>query len=135
MKRLFLITMVFVATLGMAMTSCSGDEPEFPDQSETENPDESDDESPEDPSTPSEHKTLIAYYSYTNNVERIVTELRSQIDADVVEIEPAEKGLTMRRTTMLSEPLCSMPFAIIPAMLRHILPLMLSMSIWTNMIW
>lgn len=38
-------------------------------------------------------KTLIVYYSYTNNVERIVTELRNQIDADVVEIEPAEKGL------------------------------------------
>lgn len=93
MKRLFLITMVFVATLGMAMASCSGDEPEFPDRPETENPDESDDESPENPSTPSEHKTLIAYYSYTNNVERIVNELRSQIDADVVEIEPAEKGL------------------------------------------
>lgn len=38
-------------------------------------------------------KTLIVYYSYTNNVERIVNELRSQIDADIVEIEPAEKGL------------------------------------------
>lgn len=38
-------------------------------------------------------KTLIVYYSYTNNVERIVTELRSHIEADVVEIEPAEKGL------------------------------------------
>lgn len=38
-------------------------------------------------------KTLVVYYSYTNNVERIVTELRNQIDADVVEIEPAEKGL------------------------------------------
>lgn len=38
-------------------------------------------------------KTLIAYYSYTNNVERIVNELRKQIEADVVEIEPAEKGL------------------------------------------
>lgn len=38
-------------------------------------------------------KTLIVYYSYTNNVEHIVTELRSQIEADVVEIEPAEKGL------------------------------------------
>lgn len=38
-------------------------------------------------------KTLIVYYSYTNNVERIVTELRSLIEADVVEIEPAEKGL------------------------------------------
>ena len=87
------MTMVFVATLGMAMASCSSDEPESPDRPGTETPDEGGDESPEDPSAPSEHKTLIAYYSYTNNVERIVTELRSQIDADVVEIEPAEKGL------------------------------------------
>ena len=38
-------------------------------------------------------KTLITYYSYTNNVEKIVNELKSRIDADVVEIEPAEKGL------------------------------------------
>lgn len=38
-------------------------------------------------------KTLIVYYSYTNNVEHIVAELCSQIDADVLEIEPAEKGL------------------------------------------
>ncbi len=33
------------------------------------------------------------YYSYTNNVERIVNELYNQIEADVIEIEPAEKGL------------------------------------------
>lgn len=38
-------------------------------------------------------KTLVAYYSYTNNVERIVTALRSQIETDVIEIEPAQKGL------------------------------------------
>lgn len=38
-------------------------------------------------------KTLVAYYSYTNNVERIVNELKTQIDCDVIEIEPAEKGL------------------------------------------
>lgn len=38
-------------------------------------------------------KTLIVYYSYTNNVENIVNELKTQIEADVVEIEPAEKGL------------------------------------------
>lgn len=38
-------------------------------------------------------KTLIVYYSYTNNVERIVNELRTQIEADVIEVEPAEKGL------------------------------------------
>ena len=38
-------------------------------------------------------KTLIIYYSYTNNVEKIVNELKNKIDADIVEIEPAEKGL------------------------------------------
>ena len=38
-------------------------------------------------------KTLIVYYSYTNNVHSIVNALTKQIDADVVRIEPAEKGL------------------------------------------
>ena len=38
-------------------------------------------------------KTLIVYYSYTNNVKTIVNELSSQIEADVVEIQPAVKGL------------------------------------------
>lgn len=38
-------------------------------------------------------KTLVVYYSYTNNVHNIVTELTKQIDADIVRIEPAEKGL------------------------------------------
>ena len=32
-------------------------------------------------------KTLVVYYSYTNNVERIVDELSKKIDADVLEIE------------------------------------------------
>ena len=38
-------------------------------------------------------KTLVVFYSYTNNVNRIITELTGLIDADVVRIEPAEKGL------------------------------------------
>lgn len=38
-------------------------------------------------------ETLVAYYSYTNNVERIVNTLSRQITCDVLEIEPAEKGL------------------------------------------
>ena len=38
-------------------------------------------------------KTLIAYYSYTGNSKAIVNSLASQITADVLEIEPAEKGL------------------------------------------
>ena len=38
-------------------------------------------------------KTLVVYYSYTNNCRNIVTSLTGQIEADVLEIQPAEKGL------------------------------------------
>ena len=37
-------------------------------------------------------KTLVVYYSYTGNCREIVNSLRSQITADVLEIQPAEKG-------------------------------------------
>ena len=44
-------------------------------------------------STSASAKTLVMYYSYTNNCREIVTTLTSQIEADVLEIQPAEKGL------------------------------------------
>ena len=36
-------------------------------------------------------KTLVVYYSYTNNCHEIVTSLTSQIEADVIRIEPEDK--------------------------------------------
>lgn len=41
----------------------------------------------------SQAKSLIVYYSFTNNVHTIVNDLKTQIDADVLRIEPTEKGL------------------------------------------
>jgi hypothetical protein len=38
-------------------------------------------------------KTLVVYYSYTGNCREIVNTLTSQIEADILEIQPAEKGL------------------------------------------
>ena len=38
-------------------------------------------------------RTLVVYYSYTGNCREIVNTLTSQIEADVLEIQPAEKGL------------------------------------------
>lgn len=38
-------------------------------------------------------KTLIVYYSFTNNVHTIATYLQSQTGADMVRIEPSEEGL------------------------------------------
>lgn len=38
-------------------------------------------------------RTLVVYYSFTNNVRTIVGELTKQIDADILEVQPAEEGL------------------------------------------
>ena len=38
-------------------------------------------------------KTLVAYYSYTGDCRTIVNTLKKQISADVIEIQPSEKGL------------------------------------------
>ena len=39
------------------------------------------------------NKTLIVYYSYTNHTQEIVSDLKSLVDADVVEVKPTEKGI------------------------------------------
>ena len=44
-------------------------------------------------STDATAKTLVVYYSYTGNCREIVNTLTSQIEADVLEIQPAEKEL------------------------------------------
>ncbi len=38
-------------------------------------------------------KTLVAFYSYTNNCRNLTTTIAAHADADVVEVQPAEKGL------------------------------------------
>ncbi|MCQ2374988.1 MAG: hypothetical protein MJ069_03695 [Salinivirgaceae bacterium] len=40
-----------------------------------------------------DNKTLIVYYSYTNHTEQIVADLRTLINADVIEVEPVDKTL------------------------------------------
>ena len=44
-------------------------------------------------STNGDNKTLIVYYSYTNNTEQIVNDFKTMINADVIEVEPANKNL------------------------------------------
>lgn len=97
MKKLFYILMV--AGLFFGSTSCEGDEPAS-DQSQAETPDnggndndgENENNDPENPNS-AEGDILVVYYSYTNNTHTIVTDLLTQIEADVVRVEPAEKGL------------------------------------------
>ncbi|MBS6469915.1 MAG: flavodoxin [Bacteroides sp.] len=97
MKKLFYI--LLAAGLFFGFTSCEDDEPAS-DQSQAETPDnggndndgENENNDPENPN-PAEGDILVVYYSYTNNTHTIVTDLLTQIEADVVRVEPAEKGL------------------------------------------
>lgn len=102
-KYLYLLFAAFVA---VGLSACSPDDYEPNDQgTETpetpENPENPDDgnepENPSDPDNPNPNpagRTLIVYYSFTNNIHTIATDLQTQIeDADVIRVEPAEEGL------------------------------------------
>lgn len=77
---------LFAAFVAVGLSACSSDEDESyaPD---TEVP------TPTPDPDPTAGKTLIVYYSFTNNVHTIVSDLQTQIEADVVRVEPAEEGL------------------------------------------
>ena len=82
-KYLYFFFFAFVA-VGLSACSPDEDEPYAPD---TEVP------TPTPDPDPTSGKTLIVYYSFTNNVHTIVSDLQTQIEADVVRVEPAEEGL------------------------------------------
>lgn len=97
MKKLFYI--LLVAGLLFGITSCEGDESaadrpqiETPDNGGEDDGDENGNTGPENPN-PAGGDILVVYYSFTNNTHTIVTDLLTQIEADVVRVEPAEKGL------------------------------------------
>lgn len=97
MKKFFYI--LLAAALFFGITSCEGGE-SATDQPQAETPenggendgDENGNNDPENPN-PVEGDILVVYYSFTNNTHTIVTDLLTQIEADVVRVEPAEKGL------------------------------------------
>ena len=83
---------LFAAFVAVGLSACSSDEDESyaPD---TEVP------TPTPDPDPTAGKTLIVYYSFTNNVHTIVSDLQTQIEADVVRVEPAEEGLDYAANT------------------------------------
>lgn len=90
--------LLFAAFVVMGVSACSPDDNE-PNGPQTEEPTPNPEPDPEpdpDPNpdpNPTTGKTLIVYYSFTNNVHTIVSDLRTQIEADVLRVEPAEEGL------------------------------------------
>ena len=63
--------------------------------SSPDEPDDNEPDEPDDPDTPepTRGKTLIVYYSFTNNVHTVINDLGTQIEADVIRVEPTEKGI------------------------------------------
>lgn len=100
MKKYIYFLLALFVVMGLNACSPEDDEPtneppvENPDNSDhPDNPDEPDPDDPENPDEPAGTKTLIVYYSFSNNVHTIVNDLRTQIEADLVRVEPAEEGL------------------------------------------
>lgn len=92
MKKLpYLLFALFIATGSNACSSEDNPANESPAETpETpETPDRPDNPNPD----PAAGKTLVVYYSFTNNVHTVVSDLRTQIEADIIRIEPAEKGI------------------------------------------
>ena len=74
------ISHLYIVIMALVMMACQSEDANATAPSETN-------------STNGENKTLIVYYSYTNNTEQIVDDLKTMINADVIEVEPANKNL------------------------------------------
>ncbi len=74
------LTHLYVVIMAIAMMACQSEDANATDPADTH-------------STNNDSKTLIVYYSYTNNTEQIIDDLKSLINADVVEVEPVNKNL------------------------------------------
>ena len=105
MKKFLFVVIALLSVICFNACSSSEDEvknptpesPETPGTPETpdtpQKPDTPDTPGSPDTPTPETGKTLVVYYSFTNNVHTIVTDLEKQIEADVVRVQPAEKGV------------------------------------------
>lgn len=119
--------------IAVGLNACSHDddpvnEPstEFPenpddlDQPDNPDPDPNPIPDPTPDPNPATGKTLIVYYSFTNNVHTIVSDLRTQIEADVIRVEPAEKGLDYAANNYAIGSAQIQPYGTIPAVLLPI---------------
>ena len=64
---------------------------------------ETGDETPQNPGTTG-GKTLVVWYSFTHNSEKIASALLTHISADVLEVEPAEEGLLTQLWQLSPDP-------------------------------
>lgn len=97
MKKIFYL--LLMAGFVFSFTACSDDDP-ITDEPQAEVPEDNgnnDDENEGNDSGGTDNSEtgniLIVYYSFTNNVHTIVSDLQTQIEADVLRVEPTEDGI------------------------------------------
>lgn len=88
MKKLIFI-LVAIFGLSLTVSACSTHDGRI-EESETEQPGESSDSDMDAGLT---GKTLIVYYSFTNNSHVIAAELQKQTGADMLRVEPADENV------------------------------------------
>ena len=93
MKKILLIPFLLFAVLSMAACSDPNEEPLTPDQPEQpENPGGGgNDEAPSEPTDPTpggNGRYLVLFASRSGNTERMANEIRTQLDCDILEVEP-----------------------------------------------
>ena len=101
MKRL--VYFFLATTLTWGALACKGDEPASSNQQTgdtgsgpgSDAPDVAPSDSTDNPGDTNSvlGRTLIVYYSYTNHTHTIVAELQKLVNADLLRVEPAQKGL------------------------------------------
>lgn len=88
MKKLIFI-LVAMYGLSLTVSACSTQDGRI-EEPETERPDDSSDS---DTNSGLVGKTLIVYYSFTNNSHVIAAELQKQTGADMLRVEPADENV------------------------------------------
>ena len=93
MKKILLLTWMLLTVVSLSACSDPDDEP-IPGQEQPENPgnnDDSDDDEPNVPSNPTpggNGRYLVLFASRSGNTERMANEIRTQLDCDILEVEP-----------------------------------------------
>ena len=88
MLRTLAISLILLFSPVLNSCEKTGEETTVPDNSQEEQQEQEKEQQVE-----SAGKTLIAYYSFSGDCRSIVASMTSQMDADVLEIQPAEEGL------------------------------------------
>ena len=86
MKKIFMLPLMLLALLSLTACSPAANEPVIPET--PEQPGSGDSEEPTAPTPGSNRQYLVLFTSRSGNTEEIAHEIRTQLDCDMLEVEP-----------------------------------------------